>query len=149
MVTPQVPCMNPSINSLLFDLSSFHSPQNCSSFFLTLFLTQDATQQYRVTARGGRCCFSLWYCKTQYGWRMYLGKIQGPEGAGRSSVPCPQHSHATESQILHLSLIPLGYFACCESLNKTPVQGLVSLARAARVRTGTLLRLLHTSSPRS
>lgn len=36
---------------------------------------------------------------------------------------CPQQSHATESQILLLGLILLGYFACCESLNQMPVQG--------------------------
>lgn len=73
---------------------------------------------------GGCCCFCLQYCKTQYGWRIYFGKVQGPEGAGRSSVPCPQHCHATESQILLLALSLLGYFACCESLNKMPAQGL-------------------------
>jgi len=140
--------MDPSINILLFDLNSFHSPQNCCSFFLTLSLTQDVTQQYRVAAWGGCWCFSLQFYKTQCGWRMCFGQIQGSEGAGRSPVPCPQCFHDTDSRILLLGLILPEYFSCCESLNQMPAQGPVSLARAARVGTGTLLRFLHMSSLR-
>lgn len=141
MVTPQVPCMNPSINILLFDLPAFYSPQNCSSFFLTLFLTQDATGPYRVAAWGGRRCFSLQYCKTL----MEGGHILARSKGQREGPQCPQLSHAPVSQLLLLSLTLLGYFACCESLNKM----LVSLAVAARVRAGTLLRFLRTSRPRA